>query len=190
MESLDTLLNEIRACQACREELPLGPRPVLQISPAARILIASQAPGTKVHHSGVPFDDASGDHLREWLGVSRQDFYDPGKFAIVPMGLCYPGRGTSGDAPPRSECAPLWRGRLLRQLGNLRLTLLIGSYAQIAELGPGKLGERVRNFREHLPSVIPLPHPSWRSRHWMKQNPWFGDEVIPSLRQAVRQALA
>ncbi|WP_126174897.1 uracil-DNA glycosylase family protein [Tsuneonella rigui] len=190
MESLDSLLDEIRACRVCSEALPLGPRPVLQISPSARILIASQAPGTKVHHSGVPFDDASGDHLREWLGVSRQEFYDPAKFAIVPMGLCYPGRGASGDAPPRSECAPLWRGRLLNQLSDLRLTLLIGSYAQIAELGPGKMGERVRNFREHLPSVIPLPHPSWRSRHWIAQNPWFVDEVFPVLRKAVREALA
>ena len=189
MESLDSLLNEIRACQVCSRALPLGPRPVLQISAAARILLASQAPGTKVHESGAPFDDASGDHLREWLGVTRAEFYDSAKFAIVPMGLCYPGRGASGDAPPRPECAPLWRRRLLDQLRDLRLTLLIGSYAQIAALGPGKLGERVRNFREHLPKVIPLPHPSWRSRHWMAQNPWFADEVLPVLRQAVHEAL-
>ena len=190
VEPLAGLLEQIRACRACQDHLPLGPRPVLQISTNARILIASQAPGTKVHHSGVPFADASGDHLREWLGVSADEFYDPEKFAIVPMGLCYPGRGASGDAPPRPECAPLWRARLMAQLSHLRLTLLIGSYAQAAALGPGKMTERVMRFRDHLPGMIPLPHPSWRSRHWIARNPWFEQEVLPALRKAVREALA
>jgi uracil-DNA glycosylase len=190
MEPLDTLLAEIAACQACSAVLPLGPRPVLQISPTARILVASQAPGTKVHNSGVPFSDPSGDRLREWMGVSDEEFYDPSRVAIVPMGLCYPGRGTSGDAPPRPECAPLWRTRVMAQLRELRLTLLVGSHAQIERLGKGAMTERVRNFREHLPAVLPLPHPSWRSQVWMKRNPWFEAEVIPALRQAVREALA
>lgn len=187
--ALDNLLDEIRACRVCAD-LPLGPRPVLQISPTARILVASQAPGTKVHHSGIPFSDASGDRLRDWMGVSKDEFYDPGLVAIVPMGLCYPGRAGSGDAPPRAECAPLWRERIMAQLRAVRLTLLIGGYAQVERLGPGAMTDRVRAFRDYLPEVLPLPHPSWRSQVWMRNNPWFEAEVLPALRAAVREALA
>ena len=188
-EPLDNLLAEINACRICHEVLPLGPRPVLQISRSARILIASQAPGTKVHNSGVPFSDPSGERLREWMGISYKEFYDARRVAIVPMGLCYPGRAESGDAPPRPECAPLWRSRIMAQLQELRLTLLVGSHAQIHRLGRGQMTDRVRNFRDHLPAVFPLPHPSWRSQVWMKRNPWFEAEVLPELRNAVRQAL-
>lgn len=190
IEPLDLLLSEIAECRVCHDVLPLGPRPVLQISPSARILVASQAPGTAVHTSGVPFSDPSGERLREWMGVTDSEFYDPERFAIVPMGLCYPGRADSGDAPPRPECAPLWRSRIMAQLRNLRLTLLVGSHAQIDRLGRGQMTERVRNFRDYLPAVFPLPHPSWRSQVWMKRNPWFEAAVLPALRNAVREALA
>jgi uracil-DNA glycosylase len=189
-EPLETLLAEIAACRACSDVLPLGPRPVLQMSPTARILVASQAPGTKVHNSGVPFSDPSGARLRKWMGISDEEFYDPARVAIVPMGLCYPGRTESGDAPPRPECAPLWRSRIMAQLQELRLTLLVGSHAQIDLLGRGSMTERVRNFRDYLPAVFPLPHPSWRSQVWMKRNPWFEADVLPALRTAVREALA
>jgi uracil-DNA glycosylase len=189
VDSLDKLVSEIRACQACMD-LPLGPRPVFQISPTARILVASQAPGTKVHASGVPFDDPSGERLREWMGVSREEFYDADRIAIVPLGLCYPGRGANGDAPPRPQCAPLWRDRIMAELRALKLTLLVGAYAQVDRLGRGAMTERVRDYRAHLPSVIPLPHPSWRSQIWMRKHPWFEAEVLPALRAAVREALS
>lgn len=143
-----------------------------------------------MHESGVPFADPSGDRLREWMGVSAEVFYDASRIAIVPMGLCYPGRGASGDAPPRRECAPLWRGRIMGQLRDLRLTLLVGSYAQIDRLGRGPMTERVRGFRDHLPGVLPLPHPSWRSQVWMKRHPWFEADVLPALRAVVREPLA
>ena len=190
VEPLETLLESIRACRACGDNLPLGPRPVLQISPTARVLIASQAPGTRVHESGVPFAEPSGDRLRDWMGVSKDVFYDASRIAIVPMGLCYPGRNGSGDAPPRPECAPMWRGRIMDQLRNLRLTLLVGGYAQVDRFGRGPMTERVRVFRDHLPDVLPLPHPSWRSQVWMKRHPWFEADVLPALRSAVREALA
>ena len=191
MKSLDSLLAEVRACRECADLLPLGPRPIVQLSPTARILIASQAPGTKVHDSGIPFSDASGNRLREWMGVSTDEFYDERRIAIVPMGLCYPGRLPSGgDTPPRPECAPLWRERLLAQMPDLGLTLLVGTFAQTHALGRGKLTERVIGFRNYLPTIFPLPHPSWRSRHWAAKNPWFGAEVLPALRCAVRCALA
>jgi uracil-DNA glycosylase len=191
MNTLDALLAEVRACRACADVLPLGPRPVVQISGIARILIASQAPGTKVHESGIPFADASGDRLREWMGVSADQFYDEHKVAIVPMGFCYPGRlQDGGDAPPRPECAALWRERLLAHLPGLRLTLLVGAHAQVHALGHGKMTERVMGYRDHLPNVFPLPHPSWRSRHWASKNPWFEMDVLPALRIAVQRALA
>jgi uracil-DNA glycosylase len=190
VKTLDALLKEVRACRACADVLPLGPRPVVQISATARILVASQAPGTKVHESGIPFADASGERLREWMGVSTDQFYDASRIAIVPMGLCYPGRARSGDAPPRPECAPLWRGRLLAQMPGLRMTLLVGSHALAGALGPGAMTDRVRSFRDHLPAMFPLPHPSWRSRHWAAHHPWFEAEVVPALRDAVRAALA
>ena len=191
MNTLESLLDEVRACRACADVLPLGPRPVVQISATARILIASQAPGTKVHESGSPFSDASGDRLREWMGVLADDFYDESRIAIVPMGLCYPGRlRGGGDAPPRPECAPLWRDRLLAHMPDLRLTLLVGGYAQTHALGPGTMTERVMTFRDHLPTVFPLPHPSWRSRHWAVKNSWFDAEALSALRHAVQKALA
>jgi uracil-DNA glycosylase len=191
MEDFDSLLADVRSCRACEDVLPLGARPVLQLSSTARILIASQAPGTKVHQSGIPFSDASGDRLRQWMGLPEEIFYDERRIAIVPMGLCYPGRlPSSGDAPPRPECAPRWRGRLLAQMLGLRLTLLVGTHAQTDALGPGKMAERVLNFRDHLPAVFPLPHPSWRSRHWEANNPWFEEDVLPALRHAVQNALA
>jgi uracil-DNA glycosylase len=191
VEDLDLLLADVRACQACADVLPLGARPVLQLSSTARILIASQAPGTKVHESGIPFSDASGDRLREWMGVSSDEFYDASRVAIVPMGLCYPGRvQDGGDAPPRPECAPLWRARLLAQMPDIRLTLLVGAHGQTHALGRGKMTERVMSFRDHLPALFPLPHPSWRSRYWAAKNPWFDGDVLPALRQAVEYALA
>jgi uracil-DNA glycosylase len=185
-----SLLAEVRACRACADVLPFGPRPVLQMSESARLLIVGQAPGSKVHASGIPFTDDSGARLRDWLGMTADEFYDDSKVALLPMGLCYPGRKGAGDAPPRPECAPLWRQRLLAQMPAIRLTLLVGTYAQDHELGPGKMTERVRDFRRHLPTAFPLPHPSWRSRHWAAQNPWFEAEVLPELRSAVRAALA
>lgn len=190
MEDIDTLLTEVRACRACAASLPLGPRPILQISPTARILVASQAPGTKAHASGIPFSDPSGDRLRAWMGVSDDQFYDERMIAIVPMGLCYPGRAAKGgDAPPRPECRPLWRDRLIAQMPELALTLLVGGWAQGHVLGPGTVTERVRDFRTFLPDFFPLPHPSWRSRIWMAKNPWFEADVLPQLRSRVRGLL-
>lgn len=189
--TLEALLREVRACTACSGVLPMVPRPVVQLSSTARILIASQAPGSKVQESGIPFADASGDRLRDWMGVSDNQFYAADKIAIVPMGFCYPGRlATGGDAPPRPECAPLWRARLLTRMPALRLTLLVGSHAQVHVLGSGKMTDRVRDFRRYLPKYLPLPHPSWRSRIWGKDNPWFEAEVLPVLRAAVEEALA
>jgi uracil-DNA glycosylase len=162
---------------------------VFQASRAARLLIASQAPGSKVHASGVPFADRSGDRLRAWTGLSVNLFYDAQKVAILPMGFCYPGRGAGGDAPPRGECAPLWRSRLLAQMPEIRLTLLVGSYAQAAAFGAGKVEDRVRRYRDFLPDYFPLPHPSWRSQVWIERNPWFDADVLPALRAAVARVL-
>ncbi len=186
---------EARACRVCASVLPLGPRPVFQVSATARLLIASQAPGTKVHESGIPYTDASGIRLREWLGISPEQFYDARYVAILPMGFCYPGRvPNGGDAPPRPECAPLWRERFLAAMPALRLTLLIGAYAQdwharVWALGRGTVRERVRDFRKDLPRSFPLPHPSWRSLLWERKNPWFREDVLPMLRQEVALAL-
>jgi uracil-DNA glycosylase len=190
--ALDQLLVDIRACVNCAAFLPLGPRPVVQAGLRARLLIIGQAPGVRVHETGTPWDDASGERLREWIGIDRQTFYDPAQVAIVAMGFCYPGRAASGgDAPPRRECAPLWHGRLLGSLGALRLTLLVGQYAQKAYLAsPGaSMTETVRAFRTHLPGKLPLPHPSWRSTGWMRRNPWFTEEVLPAVREQVQAAL-
>jgi uracil-DNA glycosylase len=186
---LESLLERVRACRACAQSLPLGPRPILQLSRTATLLIASQAPGSKAHASGVPFSDPSGDRLRQWMNISGEEFYDPGKVAILPMALCYPGRANTGDAAPRPECTPLWREQLLEQLPAVRLTLLVGTYAQTHVLGLGSMTDRVRNFRSYLPDYFPLPHPSWRSRHWAERNPWFEADVLPGLRNAVRHAL-
>ena len=188
--TLDDLAAEVRACTFCADVLPLGPRPILRVSETATILIASQAPGTKVHISGTPWTDASGVRLRNWLGMTPEKFYDPARIAILPMGLCYPGRlPRGGDAPPRPECAPLWRRRLLDAMPRLRLTLLVGSYAQADALGPGAMTDRVRSFRAYLPRYFPLPHPSWRTEVWEKRNPWFVTEVLPALRTEVRRVL-
>ncbi len=191
MSTLEQLAADVRACRVCADVLPLGPRPILSVSRTARLLIASQAPGTRAHERGVPFCDASGDRLREWLGFSKEQFYDAGRVAILPMGLCYPGRvPKGGDAPPRPECARIWRTRLLREMPALRLTVLAGAHAQIHALGPGAMTERVRNFRGYLPRYFPLPHPSWRSRIWEQQNPWFRAEVLPALRRALSEVCA
>jgi len=180
------------ACTFCALHLPLGPRPIHQLHEQARILVTSQAPGTKAHLSGIPFEDASGERLRDWLGLERDRFYDPTKLAILPMGLCYPGRlPRGGDCPPRPECAPLWHPRILPRFTNLRLRLLVGAYAVRFVLGPRMaLSERVARYAESLPTHFPLPHPSWRTLVWAKKNPWFDAEVIPALRQEVERALA
>ena len=190
MPSAAALLKEIRACTVCAKALEAGPRPVVQFGPKSRIVIIGQAPGARVHESGVPWHDDSGKRLRDWTGLSDDDFYDPAKIALVPMGFCYPGTGTSGDLPPRPECAPLWHDRVLAALKDVRLTLLVGSYAQAHYL-PQKqsMTEVVKGFRAHGPAFFPLPHPSWRSGIWMKRNPWFEREVLPALRLAVRKAL-
>ena len=190
-ELLHSLLREIRACRVCEAHLPLGPRPVFRASPTARLLIASQAPGTKVHETGLSFNDPSGDRLRAWLNMDRDAFYDESRVAIVPMGFCYPGRlANGGDAPPRPECAPLWRDRLLALMPQIRLTLLVGTYAIHHVLGGGAMTEQVRGFRAHLPRYFALPHPSWRTTAWERRHPWFADEVLPVLRDAVVAALA
>ena len=186
MTSLETIISELRSCTVCSAHLPLGPRPVFQISTTATLLIASQAPGTKAHVSGVPFSDPSGDQLRLWMGVSADEFYDAKRVAIVPMAMCYPGRAQGGgDAPPRTECAKLWRESLLQQLVNVKLTLLVGTHSPDYVLGPGLMTDRVRNFEQYLPRFFPLPHPSWRSRGWVKKNPWFEQCVLPRLREEV-----
>ena len=183
---LTTLAAEIRACRVCAAHLPLGPRPVFRASTTARLLIMSQAPGTKVHETGLSFNDPSGDRLRAWLQMDRDSFYDESRVAILPMGLCYPGRlPNGGDAPPRPECAPLWHPRLLPLMPNIRLTLLVGTYSLTHVLGRGAMTDYVRNFRSYLPSQFPLPHPSWRTTAWERRNPWFAEEVLPVLRQAV-----
>lgn len=181
---LDALLTEIRACRVCEAHLPLGPRPVLRASATATLLIAGQAPGTLVHGSGVPWDDASGDRLREWTGIDAATMYDPARVALVPMGFCYPGKASGGDKPPRRECAPLWHPRILELLPRDRLTLLVGSYAQARYLRATRalsMTERVCRYAEFLPAFVPLPHPSWRSTIWMRRNPWFEAELIPAL---------
>jgi uracil-DNA glycosylase len=189
--AIESLLTDVRACRACADNLPMGPRPVMQMSATARVLIAGQAPGTKAHASGIPFSDPSGERLREWMGISEDQFYDASTVAILPMGMCYPGRlPAGGDAPPRPECAPLWRARLLREMPALRLTLLVGAYAQVDALGPGFMTERVMNFKSYLPKYFPLPHPSWRTKSWATKNPWFEARVLPALRLAVQSALA
>ncbi len=190
--SYSSLLTEVRACTICEAHLPLGPRPVLQLQPNARVLIAAQAPGRKVHDSGVPFDDASGNRLREWLGVTRKVFYDPEQIAIVPMSFCFPGSGRSGDLPPRPECAPAWRKLLLGRLRHLEVTLVLGRYAQKYHFGEASssLTELVRSWRTYWPNMIPLPHPSPRNNPWLRRNPWFEVEVLPSLRKRVSEVLA
>ena len=190
---LNSLLKEIRACEHCKEHLPLGPRPVLRASSTAKLLIIGQAPGTKVHASGIPWDDASGNRLRDWLDMDKDTFYDESKVAIIPMGFCYPGKGKSGDLPPRKECAELWHEKLYNLIPEIQLTLLIGTYAQqyylnkYAEVKPkATLSETVKAFEEYLPDFFPLVHPSPRNQIWLKKNPWFDEEVIPVLRERLK----
>jgi len=191
MMSITSLLKEVRGCSICSEHLPLGPRPVLQLHPRARILVAGQAPGRKVHDSGIPFADASGNRLREWLGLSSEVFYDPQCVAILPMGFCFPGTGKAGDLPPRPECAPAWREKLIRHLKNLKLTLVIGQYAQAYYLPDAGLSVTnvVQSWRKHWPSVVPLPHPSPRNNMWLRRNPWFEEDLLPLLRIRVAEVL-
>ena len=189
---LAELAARARACTLCAGELPFGPRPVLRVAEHARVLIVGQAPGTRVHDTGIPWNDPSGDRLRAWLGTDREAFYDAERFAIVPAGLCYPGRTRGGDAPPRPECAPRWHPPLRAALPALRLTLLVGAHAQAYYLGRDRrtLGERVRAWEHFLPDYFPLPHPSPRNRRWLAQRPWFEEEVLPALRTAVDAALS
>ncbi|MCB1560941.1 MAG: uracil-DNA glycosylase family protein [Xanthomonadales bacterium] len=192
MSELSKLLKDIRACRLCEAHLPLGPKPIVRAAASARILIIGQAPGTKVHQTGIPWNDASGIRLRSWLEMDRETFYDEHHVAIVPMGLCYPGRGKSGDLPPRPECAATWHSRIWPLLPNIQLTLLIGHYAQRHMLGERRrktLTDTVANFRDYGPEYFPLPHPSPRNQLWLKKNPWFDNDVLPELRKRMRQAL-
>ena len=191
--TLPILLKAVRNCRVCEAHLPLGPRPVLQAGAGARILLVGQAPGARVHASGVPWDDASGARLRAWLGVDKAVFYDAARVAIIPMGYCYPGRGRSGDLPPRRECAALWLDQLLAKLPRIELTLLIGLHAQRHFLGGQRrpsLTETVRHWQAYAPARIPLPHPSPRNTAWFQAHPWFEQEVLPALRERVQRLLA
>lgn len=191
-ETLESLLRSVHRCSVCAAHLPLGPRPVLQAGTTARILIVGQAPGARVHASGIPWSDASGERLRRWMAIDARVFYDEHKVAIVPMGFCYPGRATSGDVPPRRECAPLWHSRLLAHMPRIELTLLIGAYAQahfLRDAGHASVTATTRDWRAHAPHIIPLPHPSPRNVAWFKANPWFEGEVLPALQRRVRRLL-
>ncbi len=186
------LRAEIAACRVCAASLEAGPRPIVQFSATARLVIIGQAPGARVHESGIPWDDASGARLREWTGLDAAQFYDPALVALVPMGFCYPGTGSSGDLPPRPECAPLWHDRVLAALPPARLTILVGGYSQARYLPATRalsLTERVRRTDFQSPDFLPIPHPSWRSTGWMKRNPWFQEETLPQLRARVRELL-
>jgi len=189
---MKTLLAKIRDCTTCEKDLILGPNPVVKAHPLAQIVIIGQAPGTKVHASGIPWNDPSGKELRQWLGISSEDFYNEKNIAIVPMGFCYPGKGKTGDLPPREECAPQWHEILLSKMPKVQLILLIGMYAQryyLKENAKRTLTETVLNHDEYLPFYFPLPHPSPRNRFWFTKNPWFKKEVIPQLRQIVKSIL-
>ena len=188
---LKNLLTEIRNCDLCAHHLPLGANPVIQVSSTAKILIIGQAPGTRVHTTGIPWNDPSGNKLRQWLQLSDDEFYDENKIAIMPMGLCYPGKGKSGDLPPRKECAPQWHHQVFEHLPDLKLILLIGQYAQKSYLNDGyrTLTERVMYATEAKAPFFPLPHPSPRNQIWLKKNPWFESTVLPVLRKKVHDAL-
>ena len=192
---LEVLLKEVRACRVCDTELPLEPNPVLRAKRSASILVIGQAPGTKVHESGIPWNDASGKRLREWMRVDDKTFYDPTKIAIIPMGFCYPGKGKSGDLPPREECAPLWHKKLLANLPNIKITLLIGQYAQkyylrdFENYKKTSVTDTVSNWKRFTPKYFPLPHPSPRNTLWLKKNSWFEQKTIPQLRKHIQAAL-
>lgn len=188
------LLKEIKACTIC-QDLPLGPNPILQFSSKAKILVAGQAPGQITHHKGRPFDDASGDRLREWLGINRDTFYNPEKLAVVPMGFCYPGKGKSGDLAPKAICAETWRNKILKELPNIELTLVIGKYAMDWHLHERKeknLTETVKNWKHYIEQdnpILPLPHPSPRNNIWLKKNPWFEEEVVKFMKKRVSELI-
>ena len=191
--SISSLLKEIRGCTHCAAKLPLGPRPVVSFSAKSKILLVGQAPGTKVHETGIPWNDPSGDRLRDWLQVSRDEFYDTKNFAIAPMGFCYPGRGKSGDNPPRPECAPLWMDRIVTSLKSVEMTILIGQYALNYFLGEQKkrtLTETVKNWQEYFPKYVVLPHPSPRNNIWLKKNEWFERDLVPRLSGMVTDLLS
>jgi uracil-DNA glycosylase len=190
-ESLNGLGTQVRACTICKPHLPHGVRPVLQVNSNAKILIAGQAPGRRAHASGIPFDDPSGDRLRDWMGVTPEQFYNPELFAIVPMGFCYPGTGKSGDLPPRPKCAITWRARLLHHLPEVETTLVIGKYAHNYHFGKSNLTvtKLVEKWQQHWPGHIPLPHPSPRNNIWLKKNPWFEAEVVPVMRAHIANLL-
>jgi uracil-DNA glycosylase len=190
---METLLTAIRSCAICKEHLPLGPNPIVTAHPDARVIIIGQAPGTKVHKTSIPWDDPSGKQLRKWLNCDTETFYDPTKVSLVPMGFCYPGKGKTGDLPPRPECAPEWHEQLLSKMPNIQLIILIGMYSQKYYLkGTAKktLTETVRNYEEYAPKIIPLPHPSPRNRFWLTKNPWFDVEVVPMLKSAFAKAVS
>ena len=188
-----SLLRDVRACTVCDAHLPLGPRPVLKGKQSARIMIVGQAPGTKVHETGIPWNDASGRRLREWLDLDDAAFYDEARIAIVPMGFCYPGANPKGgDNPPRPECAPLWHPPLRQAMRQVELTLLVGQYAQrwyLKDRMKKTMTETVHAWRDYLPEFLPTPHPSWRTTHWLKKNPWFEAEIVPELRRRVHLLL-
>lgn len=189
----ETTVAAVKACDICKPHLPLGPRPVFQISPTARILVVGQAPGRRVHETGIPFNDPSGKRLRSWMGIDRSVFYDAAKIAILPMGFCYPGTGKSGDLPPRRECTVHWRQPLLGFLPNIALTLAIGQYAHEWHLGKRQkesLTDTVKNWKEYWPDILALPHPSPRNNMWLRRNPWFEDDILPVLRSRVDQLLS
>ena len=189
---MQKLLSEIRGCEVCKVHLPLGPRPIVAAHPSSKIVVIGQAPGTKVHNTGVPWHDSSGRQLRKWLGVTDEVFYDTSKIALIPMGFCYPGRGRSGDLPPRTECAPLWHEPLLNEMSNLELVILIGMYAQnyyLAKDAKKTLTETVAAYESYLPKYLPLPHPSPRNRFWLTKNPWFEEKIIPELQKKVSKIL-
>ena len=189
---MKSILNDIKHCSICKDHLPLGPRPVVSADINSKIVIVGQAPGTKVHASGVPWDDASGKQLRTWLDVTNEQFYNPKNFAIIPMGFCYPGKGKTGDLPPRPECAPQWHKLLFDNMKQVELVLLIGMYAQkyyLKSNAKKTLTETVANYTNYLPMYLPLPHPSPRNRFWLTKNPWFEVEVLPELRTRVQQLL-
>lgn len=193
---LSALLSEVRACTLCAHDLPRGPRPVVQAGRRARILVVGQAPGTKVHVTGIPFNDPSGDRLRAWMGIDRDTFYDADQIALLPMAFCYPGRGKSGDLPPPPRCAQTWRAKLMRELPNIELTILLGQYAQAWHLpadesaSRGKtLTDTVLAWRQFIPEQVPMPHPSPRNNLWLRRNPWFEIEVIPWLQRRVKKLL-
>ncbi len=186
------ILRDIRTCTVCKEHLPLGPRPIVSASPSSKILIIGQAPGSKVHATGIPWDDPSGVRLRDWIGIDSDIFYDDSKIALLPMGFCYPGKGKSGDLPPRPECAPLWHSLLINSMQKVSLTLLFGTYAQSYYLKNNlqkTLTNTVKNYKEYLPNYLPLPHPSPRNNIWLKKNPWFESELLPILKEKVAELI-